>query len=119
MSDFISCNLKDMTPEQVAKALITKNAAGEFGLRVVFIDADSSDAIDCNNASMTQDAAHNATIGLSASGKPALRLALPKGTFLNDVKTYADDAAAAAASPAIPVGGIYYKTGVGLHTRMS
>ena len=81
------------------------------------MNVDSSDAIDCANSSTSKEAAYQAQIGLSAAGKPALRLALPKGSFLNNVPTYADDAAAATGG--IPVGGIYYKTGVGLHTRMS
>lgn len=117
MSNFISCAVKDMTPEQLASALLTKNAAGEMAIRVMFIDGCSSDAIDCNNSNLTAEQKDKLTIGISECGKPALRLALPKGTFLNNILTFANDTAAAVGG--IPVGGIYFKTGIGLSTRMA
>lgn len=118
MADLINCTIKGMTTEQIASALLTKNAAGEFGIRVVFIDADANDAIDCVNNRLPEEAQHQASIGLSAGGKAALRLALPKGTFLNNVPSYANDAAAAAGG--LAVGDHYFNTTTSRqHTRMA
>lgn len=118
MADYISCSIKDMTPDQLAAALLTQNDDGELGIRVVFIDACENEGIDCTNKQLTKEQAHKATIGLADCGKPALRIALPKGSFLNNVESYVDDAAAASGS--VPVGAIYYNTTTSrLHVRMS
>ncbi len=119
MSDYIDCTNNQLTDEQLVKSMTTKNTSGEAAIRVVFVDGNSLEANDCSNNGQTLKQLFRRLVGLAGT-KPAIRLALPNGgTFLNDIQSYANDAAAAAGSPAIPVGGIYYKTGVGLHTRMS
>jgi hypothetical protein len=118
MADYITCAIKDLSPEALASALLTKNSSGEFAVRVMFVDACSDDAIDCSNNSFSKEHNHKMSIGISECGKPALRLALPRGSFLNDIESFADDAAAAAGS--VPVGAIYYNTtNSRLHVRMS
>lgn len=118
MADFITCAIKDLSPDALAAALLTKNSSGEFAVRVMFVDACDNDAIDCNNNSLSKETTHKLSIGISECGKPALRLALPRGSFLNDIESYADDAAAAAGS--VPVGAIYWNTTTSrLHVRMS
>lgn len=117
MGSFIDCTNNNLTPEQIVAAMLTKNAEGEYGLRVVFIDACATDAVDCSNNSMTPEQGFKASIGLQC-GKPALRIALPKGTFLNDISTYANDAAAAVGG--LAVGDIYFNSTTSkLHARMS
>lgn len=120
MSDFTTCDNNQLTDEQLFAALATKDSNGNWALRTTFVDACATDAIDCTNASLTKAQITRKVIGVDpVCGKPAIRLASAMGYALQSVGTYANDAAAAAASPAVPVGGIYYKTGVGLHTRMS
>lgn len=115
--NYISCVLKDLTPEALASAMLTKNTDGEIAIRVVFIDADATDGVECG-IPLNKESAHKATIGLSEGSKPALRLALPKGSFLNNIATYADDAAAAVGG--LAVGDIYFNSTTSkLHSRMS
>ena len=116
MSNFTSCSNNELTVEQLIQALITKNSAGELAIRTVFVDGSSLDGVSCDNNQLTVEQLFKSIVGLQGT-KAAIRLALPKGDFLNGIETYANDSAAATGG--IPVGGIYYKTGVGLHTRMS
>lgn len=115
--NYISCSIKDLTPDALSAAMLTKNSDGEIAIRVVFIDADTIDGVECG-VPLNKESAHKATIGLSEGGKPALRLALPKGTYLNNIATYANDAAAAAGG--LAVGDIYFNSTTSkLHARMS
>ena len=109
-TDFIDCTNSQLTEEQLFAALATKDAEGNWALRTMIVDACETDAIDCANSMMTTEQIKAKMIGINHCGKPALRLASPVASYAND---------AAAASGSVPVGGLYYKTGVGLHTRMS
>jgi len=115
--DYIDCNNNIITDAQLLAALITKDADDKLALRTMFVDACSDDAIDCTNNSLTVDQLKRKVIGINSCGKPAIRLASPRLAEVENIVTYADDAAAA--SGGVPVGGLYYKTGVGIHVRMS
>lgn len=108
MADYITCSIKDMTPDQLSAALLTKNTQGEMAIRVVFVDGCALDAIDCSNNILTKEQTSALSIGISSCGKPALRLALPKGTFLNNIPSYANDTVAGNAG--LEVGDIYFNT---------
>lgn len=120
MSDFITCDTNSLSDEQLMAALITKNTDGEWALRTMFVDACEDDAIDCNSGVVTLKDITRKVIGIDPiCGKPAIRLANTRAAEIQNLPEYTNDVAAAAASPAVPVGGLYYKTGVGIHTRMS
>jgi hypothetical protein len=120
MSDFITCDNNQLTKEQILAMLTTKDSDGNWALRVTFVDACSENAIDCSNNMLTIDQITKKVIGIDpVCGKPAIRLANTRAAEIQNLPEYANDAAAASASPSIPVGGLYYKTGVGIHTRMS
>lgn len=110
MSDFITCDNNQLTDDQLFAALVTKDSSGNFALRTMVVDACEEDAIDCSNNTLPIGVIKRKLIGINDCGKPALRIASPVPSFAND---------SAAASGGIPVGGLYYKAGVGLHTRMS
>lgn len=120
MSDFITCDNNSLSDEQLMAALLTKNSDGEWAFRTMFVDACEDDAIDCNSGPVTLQEISRKVIGIDPiCGKPAIRLANTRAAEIQNLREYANDAAAASASPSIPVGGLYYKTGVGIHTRMS
>ena len=121
MSEYITCDTSALSDEQLLAAILTKTEDGEVAVRAMFVDACSEDAIDCNNnAEITLSKISRQVIGIDPiCGKPAVRLANSRMAEIQNLPEYADDVAAAAASPAIPVGGLYYKTGVGIHVRMS
>lgn len=115
MTDFLRCDLSHLTMEDLLPALLTKTANGEWAFRTMIVDGCADDAINCSNNAIDFDSAFKNCIGIDPGcGKPAIRLA--SNTFAG-IRTFANDAAAAAATPAVPVGGIYYKTGVGLVAR--
>lgn len=76
--DFLNCGNKDLTPEQLVAALLTKDADGNFALRTMEVDACAEDAINCANGSLPIKANLAKTIGITACGKPALRIAVEK-----------------------------------------
>ena len=118
MADFIACDNNQLTDEQLLAALMTKDASGNWAFRVTFVDACALDAIDCSNNMVTTAQISRKVIGTDpVCGKPAIRLANTNMAAIQNVVTYANDAAAA--SGGIPVGGLYYKTGVGIHVRMT
>ncbi|MBA2648067.1 MAG: hypothetical protein H0U75_00450 [Legionella sp.] len=118
MSDFITCDNNQLTAEQIIAALLTKDANGENAIRVMFVDACATDAIDCENNQLTIEQGIKGTLGISDCGKVALRLALPKGSFLNDIDSYVDDVAAAAGG--LWIGDLYFNTTTGkAHARMA
>lgn len=115
MADFTTCDISHLPLEKLIPALLTKTENGEWAIRTMTVDACAENAIDCNLSALPLDVAIKKCIGIDPiCGKPALRLASAYA-----VGTYANDAAAAAATPAVPVGGIYYKTGVGLVARVA
>ncbi len=118
MADFITCTNNNLTDEQLFAALMTKDASGNWAFRVTFVDACTTDAIDCTNNMLTMAQISRKVIGVDpVCGKPAIRLASPRLAAIQNVVTYANDASAA--SGGVPVGGLYYKTGVGIHVRMT
>ena len=115
-NDFIDCTNNNITKEQLMAALVAKDADDNWSLRVMFVEP-SEDAIDCDNNGITLDQITNKVVGIDSDGKPAIRLGNSRMAEIESLVTYANDAAAA--SGGVPVGGWYYKTDVGLHTRMS
>lgn len=78
MSDFFDCNNKNLTPEQLLSALVTKTTDGEWALRTMQVEACAEDALDCTNIrNMSSFDILRKCIGISECGKPAIRLALP------------------------------------------
>lgn len=119
MSDYISCDNNSLTDEQLLAAVLTKTEGGEIAIRTMFVDACSEDAIDCNNnAEVTLEKISRQVIGIDPNcGKPAVRLANSRMAAIQNLTEYTNDSAAS--SGGVPVGGLYYKTGVGIHVRMS
>jgi hypothetical protein len=77
MSDFITCTNKDITPEQLVNALLTKTATGDWALRTMQVEACATDAIDCDNKHpLTLFDVLKRVVGINECGKPAIRLAI-------------------------------------------
>ena len=76
MSDFIDCNNKTLTPEQLLAALVTKTADGDWALRTMEVTACAEDAIDCNTNKLPAFEVFKKLIGINECGKPAIRLAI-------------------------------------------
>lgn len=74
MAEFITCANKDLTPEQLIAALMTKNANGEWAFRTMEVSGCAENAIDCSNSSLPVNVLLAKAIGISECGKPALRL---------------------------------------------
>ena len=78
MANHISCVNKDLTPEQLIKALVTKDANGDFAIRTMYVTACAYDAIDCSNSQIPMFDVLKQCIGIHPTcGKPALRLVNP------------------------------------------
>lgn len=109
MPDYVSCNINQLTDEQLIAALLTKDEEGNFAIRTTFVDACEEDAIDCATNMLPIGTQLRKCIGVDpVCGKPALRLANTKAAQLNALEDYANDAAAALGG--VPVGGLYYDT---------
>lgn len=76
MADYIDCTKKDLTPEQLMAALLTKDADGNVAIRTMLVDACAEDAIDCSKAALPLKANLSKAIGVNDCGKPALRLGI-------------------------------------------
>lgn len=76
--EFIDCKTANITPEQLIKALVTKDANGEFAIRTMYVTACANDAIDCSNSQLPAFDVLKQCIGIHpVCGKPALRLVAP------------------------------------------
>lgn len=74
--DFLDCNNKNLTPEQLLSALVTKTATGEWALRTMQVEACELDAIDCSNKTLDSFDILKKVIGINDCGKPAIRLGI-------------------------------------------
>lgn len=106
MTNFVSCLNKDLTPEQLIGALLTKTSGGELALRTMIVDACALDAISCGN-SIPMEANLGKTIGVNSCGKPAIRLGIKPADLAAafGAVEYAD---LTAANAALAAGVIFY-----------
>ena len=74
MADFLNCTNKDLTPEQLIGALLTKNEDGEIAIRTMLVAACEENAIDCTTNSLPIKTLLGKAIGVNDCSKPALRL---------------------------------------------
>lgn len=76
MSDFIDCNNKAISPEELLGALLTKTSAGDWALRTMEVTACATDAVDCSTPPKDFFDIMKAVVGINECGKPAIRLAI-------------------------------------------
>lgn len=111
MPNFITCANKDLTPEQLMAALLTKTAGlgGEVAIRTMLVPACELDAIDCTTNSLPLKTNLSKAIGINSCGKPALRLGIKAADLALSIGavSYAD---LTAANTALAAGVIFYNT---------
>lgn len=109
MTDFVTCANKDLTPEQLIGALLTKTSTKEVAIRTMIVNACADDAIDCTTNSLPIKVNLAKAIGVNSCGKPAVRLGIKPSDLAAalGVTTYATLVAANAAEVA---GVIFYNT---------
>lgn len=109
MAEFINCTNKDLTPEQLMGALLTKTATGEVAIRTMIVNACALDAIDCVTNSVPIKTNLGKLIGVNSCGKPAVRLGIKPADLAAafGAVAYAD---LTAANTALAAGIIFYNT---------
>jgi hypothetical protein len=109
MSEFLSCANKDLTPEQLIGALLTKNEDGEIAIRTMLVDACEENAIDCTTNALPIKTLLAKAIGVNDCSKPALRLGVTPSALAAHlgVPTYDN---LTAANVALTAGAIFYNT---------
>lgn len=109
MADYLDCIKKDLTPEQLMAALLTKDEDGAVAIRTMLVNACSEDAIDCNKGGLPLKANLAKAIGVNGCGKPALRLGI-KPAELAAAFGAVSYANLTAANTALAAGVIFYNT---------
>jgi len=109
MTAFVNCINKDLTPEQLMGALLTKTSTGEVAIRTMIVDACAEEAIDCVTNSLPIKTNLAKAIGVNSCGKPAVRLGIKPADLAAAFGAVAY-ANLAAANTALATGVIFYNT---------
>lgn len=74
--DYGNCDLGNVPLDILLRDLMTQDADGAKGLRVMYIEACSEEGSACD-IPMTAEQVFRSCIGINDCNKPAIRLALP------------------------------------------